>query len=350
MKFRFIPIAAWALVPCALFFSSCGETPGMAGEPEIWRFAIEESAGSVQDAYAQAFKARIEEKSGGVVSVSVYPYGTLGTSDHVTEQLAMGTVQFAMASPGHLGKLIPEVQVFLLHFLLTDDEALNERILGDPAVLAAFDELYREKGLSLLSIFSEGWMVWTTRKPVQTPEDFAGVKIRTMTSPLLLAAYEAYGASPTPLPYGEVYSALQLNMIDAQENPVFAIQEMSFYEVVDYLIFANHAPFIATAVTNAEFMEGLTPTRRAMVLETIAELRPQVLDIQQRFNAERLELMRKKKPELQIIADLTVEERATFRAASRPVIDRYLSLAGPRGQAMLDVLRAAILRAGGKPA
>jgi len=349
MKFKFTPLVAWALLPCALSFSSCGAVPGDALEPEIWRFAIEESAGSVQDAYARAFKARIEEKSGGAVSVSVYPYGTLGTSDHVTEQLAMGTIQFAMASPGHLGKLIPEVQVFLLHFLLTDDEATNERILGDPEVLAAFDELYREKGLSLLSIFSEGWMVWTTRKPVRTPEDFEGVKIRTMTSPLLLAAYEAYGASPTPLPYGEVYSALQLNMIDAQVNPVFAIQEMSFYEVVDYLIFANHAPFIATAVANAEFLEGLSPTRRAMVLETVAELRPHVLEIQQRFNAERLELMRERKPELQIIADLTAEERAAFRAASQPVVDRYLELAGPRGQAMLDVLHAATSRAGDLP-
>lgn len=349
MKFQFVHPAAWLLFPCALFFSSCGAVPGNPLEPEIWRFAIEESAGSVQDAYAQAFKSRIEEKSGGAVSVSVYPYGTLGTSDHVTEQLAMGTVQFAMASPGHLGKLMPEVQVFLLHFLLTDDEAINERILGDPAVLAAFDELYREKGLALLSIFSEGWMVWTTRKPVRTPDDFRGVKIRTMTSPLLLAAYEAYGASPTPLPYGEVYSALQLNMIDAQVNPVFAIQEMSFYEVVDYLIFANHAPFIATAVANAEFMEGLTPTRRAMVLETIAELRPHALEIQQRFNAERLELMRERKPELQVVADLSAEERAAFRAASRPVVDRYLALAGPRGQDMLDALRAATLRASNVP-
>lgn len=350
MKFQFTHPAAWLLFSCALLFSSCGAVPGKAGEPEIWRFAIEESAGSVQDAYAQAFKARIEAKSGGAVSVSVYPYGTLGTSEQVTEQLAMGTVQFAMASPGHLGKLIPEVQVFLLHFLLTEDEAINERILGDPAVLAAFDELYREKGFSLLSIFSEGWMVWTTRKPVRTPADFEGVKIRTMTSPLLLAAYEAYGASPTPLPYGEVYSALQLNMIDAQVNPVFAIQEMSFYEVVDYLIFANHAPFIATAAANAEFMENLTPARRAMVRETVVELRPAALEIQQRFNGERLELMREKKPELQIIADLTVEERAAFRAASRSVVDRYLALAGPRGQAMLDALHAAILRAGGDPA
>lgn len=313
--------------------------------PEQWRFAIEESVGSVQDAYARQFKSIIEARSKGEVEVSIYPYGTLGTSDQVTELLAMGTVQFAMASPGHLGKLIPEVQVFLLHFLLSDDEERNERILADPTVHAAFDALYREKGLSLLSIFSEGWMVWTTRKPIRAPEDFRGVKIRTMTSPLLLAAYEAYGASPTPLAYGEVYSALQLNMIDAQVNPVFAIQEMSFYEVVDYLIFAKHAPFISTAAVNEEFMDSLAPERRQWVLDAVTELRLFNLDLQRRFNAERLDLIKEKKPDIQIIESLSEEERARFRAASAPVVDRFLALAGPRGQDILDVLRDAARRA-----
>lgn len=343
-RMRFLLQAA-AFAPLVLL-ASC--TPGLARKnaPEPWRFAIEETRGSVQDAYAQKFKELIERKSGGAIEVAVYPYGTLGTSDHVTEQLAMGTVQFAMASPGHLGKLIPEVQVFLLHFLLSDDEAVNNRALGDPALKAAFDGLYAEKGLALLSILSEGWMVWTTQAPVRRPADFAGVKIRTMTSPLLLAAYQAYGASPTPLPYGEVYSALQLNMIDAQVNPVFAIEEMSFYEVVNYLIFAKHAPFVTTVVSNEAFLAGLSKERRSMVLETIAELQPYNLAVQRGFNAARLEIIKEKKPSIKIIADLTEEERGAFRAASQPVYAQFASMAGPRGQAMLDAVRAAVARAG----
>lgn len=332
-----------ALLP-ALLLSCRGQTGGAADRVQ-WRFAIEETQGSVQDAYAQEFKRRIETKSGGAIEVLVYPYGTLGTSDHVTEQLAMNTVQFAMASPGHLGKLIPEVQAFLLHFLLTDDEATNNRALGDPDLKAAFDALYEEKGLALLSILSEGWMVWTTQKPVRRPEDFDGVKIRTMTSPLLLAAYRAYGASPTPLPYGEVYSALQLNMIDAQVNPVFAIQEMSFYEVVEYLIFAHHAPFITTAVSNSAFLADLPDDQRRMVLDTVRELQSFNLEVQQRFNAERLEIIKERKPSIRIIADLSDAERAAFREASRPVYDQFLTMAGPRGAAMLDAIRAAVERA-----
>jgi len=316
-----------------------------AGAPVRWHFAIEETQGSVQDEYAQEFKRRIEKKSGGAIEVSVYPYGTLGTSDQVTELLAMGTVQFAMASPGHLGTLIPEVQVFLLHFLLTDDEATNNRALGDPALKKAFDALYEEKGLALLSILSEGWMVWTTQEPVRTPADFAGVKMRTMTTPLLLAAYQAYGANPTPLPYGEVYSALQLNMIDAQVNPVFAIQEMSFYEVVNFLIFARHAPFVTTVASNSEFLAALKESDRALVVETIRELQPFNLEVQQRFNKERLALIKESKPDIEIIANLTEEERAAFREASQPVYDQFVAMAGPRGAAMLEEVRAAVARA-----
>jgi tripartite ATP-independent transporter DctP family solute receptor len=311
-------------------------------EQEHWRFAIEETQGSVQDAYAQRFKQLIEERSDGEIQVDVYPYGTLGTSDQVTELLGMGTVQFAMASPGHMGTLIPEVQVFLLHFVLSEDPAVNQEVLSDPGIVATFDDLYAEKGLELLSIYQEGWMVWTTQKPIRTPEDFKGVKIRVMTSPLLLAAYKEYGASPTPLPYGEVYSALQLNMIDAQVNPIFAIQEMSFYEVTDYLIFGGHAPYITTAVTNRDFMEGLSPERRAMVKDVIAELDDYIFEKQRDYNEKRLDMIKESKPSIKIIDDLTDQERAVFRDASMAVREQFVDIAGPRGREVLDQLIATV--------
>jgi len=334
-----------AIVAAFLLALLSGCTLQEGAAREHWRFAIEETAGSVQDAYAQEFKRRIEEKSKGEIAVSVYPYGTLGTSDQVTELLGMGAVQFAMASPGHLGTLIPEVQVFLLHFVLSDDPAANEAALNDTALRAELNVLYGEKGLRLLSVFSEGWMVWTAQKPLRRPADFAGVKLRVMTSPLLLAAYEAYGASPTPLPYGEVYSALQLNMIDGQVNPVFAIQEMSFYEVCDWMISPRHAPFVATAAANQEFYEALSPERRLLVDETIEELRPFIVEEQQRYNEERMDIIRARKPELNIIEALTEEERAEFRDASLGVRDQFIASTGPRGERVLNLLLRAVKRA-----
>jgi TRAP-type C4-dicarboxylate transport system substrate-binding protein len=306
-------------------------------EGEVWRFAIEETRGSVQDAYAQRFAERIEAATDGEVDVIVYPYGTLGTSDHITEQLHNGTLELATASPGHLGKLIPELQVFLLHYALPDTAAEARSVLADPRVVAMLDALYREKGLRYLAAFSEGWQVWTTRKPIRSPEDFEGVKFRVMTSPLLVAAYQAYGASPTPLPYSEVYGALQLRMIDGQVNPIFAIQEMSFYEVTDYLVFAGQAQFFTTVAANPEWIESLPSERRELLFATIADLGTEIAEIEERYNRERLDIIRERRPEIQVI-ELTPEERARFREASLPVRDVYLDMAGPRGHELLELL------------
>jgi len=198
--------------------------------------------------------------------------------------------------------------------------------------------------LELLALLPEGWMVWTTQKPIRRPEDFEGVKIRTMTSPLLLAAYEAYGASPQAMPYGEVYSSLQLNMIDAQVNPVFAIEEMSFYEVTSHMVFAKPAPFMTTFVSNADFLAGLDPKHRAMLLEVVEDLEPFLFDLQQRTNVERLDLIRERKPEI-VMVELTEEERAAFRERSAPVRAQFAQTFGERSGAVLSALVSAVERA-----
>lgn len=324
-----------------LVLGSCGarEEGG-----EVWRFAIEETRGSVHDAYARRFAEIIDERTGGEVRVVVYPYGTLGTSSHVTEQLNMGTLQLAMTSPGHLGKLIPEVQAFLLHFVFSEDPAINARALGDPSVREFLDRLYAEKGLAFMTAFSEGWMVWTTQEPVRAPADLAGVRFRVMTSPLLVAAFDAYGAQPTPLPYSEVYSALQLGMVEAQANPIFAIEEMSFYEVTEQLIFPRHAEYYTTLAANPEWLASLSPERRRLVQNTVDQMQVEIVEIVERYNRERLDTIRREKPEMGIV-ELSLAERELFRARAVEVREQYLEMAGPRGAELLDTIEGALDRA-----
>ncbi len=331
---RLLAVAGIAL---GLLTTACGPRRTGPGGETIWRFAIEETQGSVQDAYAQRFKELIEERSDGAIDLKVYPYGTLGTSDQMTEQLHNGTIEFVMSSPGHLGKLIPEVQVFLLHFIFSDDPKVNNRVLRDPELIRTFDELYEEKGLKLLTFFSEGWMVWTADRPIQSPEDFSGVKFRVMTSPLLIEAYDAYGASPTPLPYSEVYSGLQLSMIDGQVNPVFAIEEMSFYEVSETMIFPKHAPFITSAVTGEEFFDNLPAERQELIEGVVRDLQDEIYEIQTRFNRERLETIKEREPDLQIIR-LSEQQREVFREASLPVRETFVDRVGPKGEEILDLI------------
>ena len=337
---------------------------------ETWRFAIEESTGSVQHKYALRFKELIEERTGGQVEVIVYPYGTLGTSTHMTEQLNLGVIEFAMASPGSLGKFIPELQAFLLHFVLPVDERQTKRMLSDPELVADLDQLYAPKNLKLLSIYSEGEMVWTLKKEVRTPDDFQGVKMRVMTSPILLAAYDAYGASATPMPYSEVYSGLQLNMIDGQVNPVFAIERQKFHEVTSCMVFPGHASFITTCAANRRFIDRLAPERRELVADVIAELNDYIFDVQTRLQTERLKTILRDKSRQQqpltVIGDLdefvdsltaderqelidenefvtlrpalTEVEREQFRAASEEVRDVYQEIGGTQSGDVLDRL------------
>jgi tripartite ATP-independent transporter DctP family solute receptor len=313
-----------------------------------WKFAIEEIDGSVQDAYAQEFKRLIEEKSGGETTVTVYAYGTLGTSADLTELVTQGAIQFANASPGHLGTLVPEIQVFSIPYLLSSDNEANKKVLTESAVIyETLQADFNDKGLQLLTMYPEGEMVWTTNREIRTPEDFDNFKMRTMVSPLLVAAYEAYGASPTPMPYGEVYGGLQLGQIDGQVNPIFAIEEMKFYEVSDYMIFSGEQQFVTTVVSNSDwYLADITDEERAMLNETLAELADYIFTVQDQFNQERLEKIKQSKPDMKIV-ELSEEEKAAFRERAQQVRETYVETVGGNAQQVLDTLEAELKAAEG---
>lgn len=314
-----------------------------------WRFALEEIQGSVQDAYAQEFKRRVEEGSQGRVEVQVYPYGALGTSAQLTELVQNQAIQFAFASPGHLGAVIPEVQVFSLHFIFSDNNAVNKSVLANSqAINQLLAQAYAEKNLELLSIVPEGWMVWTGDRALNTPEAFKDFKIRTMTSPLLVEAYRAYGANPTPMPYSEVYSGLQLKQIDGQVNPIFAIEEMSFYEVQTHMTFARQAQFVTSLVANKTFFDGLPQDLQKLVKQVRTELVDHIYDVQHDFNQSRLQKI-KENSDIKMV-ELTEAEREAFRKASLDVRQTYVEQAGQRGQEVLNTLLAEIKAAETKAA
>lgn len=331
---RRLPAKISALVAGALL-----ATASQAALAEEWKFAIEEIEGSVQDAYAQEFKKRIEEKTGGEVTVTIYPYGTLGTSADLTELVTQGAILFANSSPGHLGTLVPEIQVFSIPYLLSENNEVNKKVLTEsPVIYDKLQAAFEEKGLRLLTMYPEGEMVWTTNKEIRSPEDFANFKMRTMVSPMLVAAYEAYGASPTPMPYGEVYGALQLGQVDGQVNPIFAIEEMKFYEVTDYMIWSGEQQFTTTVVTNSDwYAADLSDEHRQVLDETIAELADFIFEVQDQYNQERLEKIKQDKPDIQII-ELTAEERAAFEERAQSVRDAYVEMVGGDAQEVLDAL------------
>ncbi|MDX5401848.1 MAG: TRAP transporter substrate-binding protein DctP, partial [Rhodobacterales bacterium] len=174
-----------------------------AAQAETWRYAFEEALDEVQGVFAQKFKEEVEANSDH--EVQLFPYGTLGESADIMEQAQAGILQFVDQSPGFTGSLIPEAQVFFVPYLLPqDEEQLFEFFRTSKAINEMFPELYAEQGLELLTMFPEGEVVITTKEPVTSPADLNEVKVRVMTNPLLVESYRAFGATPTPLPWGEV--------------------------------------------------------------------------------------------------------------------------------------------------
>lgn len=311
-------------------------------QAETWRFALEEIEGSVQDQYAQKFAEEISSRTNGDVTVQVYPYGALGTSQDLTELTANGSLQFAFASPGHLATMVPGMGVFNLPYLLSQRDEVNKQVLTDGTVV--YERLapqLEERNLKLITMFPEGDMVWTSNKEIRTPEDASNVKMRVMTSPILTDSYRAMGFSPTPMPYGEVYGGLQLGQIDAQVNPVFAIEEMKFYEVQDYMIWAGQQQFTTSVVAHQGFYEGLSDDRRAMVDEVVAELNDYIFEVQNTFNQERLETIKAEKPGITMI-ELTEDERAAFRERAMAARDTFVEMTGDEGRAIMEALQQEI--------
>jgi TRAP-type C4-dicarboxylate transport system substrate-binding protein len=331
------------LLTVILLLAGCSDSPAPVssdnnGEkpsyPVTWRFALEEIEGSVQHRYALELKDRIESISDGNIIVDIFPYGSIGTSLQLTELVREGSVHLAFASPGHLANVVPEVGVFTLHYLLSDNEEVNRDVLASDNLKQLFHKPYEERGLKLLGFVPEGWMVWTANKPLRSPADFDGLTIRTMTSDIAEETYKTYGATPSQTPFSQVYSDLQLRRIDGQANPVFAIEEMGFYEVQGVMTFARPAQFVSSVVSNNSWFDALPQDQRHWLKDALDDIAPLVYDVQAELNASRLDTITENSS-IRVV-ELTREERSRFREASLPAREAYTRIAGERGEAILD--------------
>lgn len=309
---------------------------------EEWKFAIEEIPGSIMDSYAQEFKKRIEAATHGDVRVKVYHLGSLGTPTEMVEQAADGVVQFTNVAVGNLGTIVPESQVFLLPYTLPSDPAKVSKLLASShAIRTDLGKDFEDKGLKLHTLYSEGPQVWTTNRAIHTPADLKNFKMRVIVSPILLKGYEDLGASPTPLPFGEVYGALQLKQVDGQVNPVSTIEEMKFYEVTDYMIWAGEQNLVTSVVSGSDWYDSQTPARQKLISDTLSGMQDYIHGVVNRFNQQKLAQIKASKPGIKMIR-LTDAERAVFRKRSQATHAAYVAMAGERGQKLLTELSAEV--------
>lgn len=316
-----------------------------AASAETWRYAHEEAVDEVQGVFAQKFKESIEANSDH--TVQIFPFGTLGESADIMEQAQAGILQFVDQSPGFTGALIPEAQVFFVPYLLPQDEETLQTFFSESkAINEMFPELYAEQGLELLTMFPEGEVCMTTQEPVTSPADLNEVKFRVMTNPLLVESYRAFGATPTPLPWGEVYGALQTGIIQGQENPGFFLESTKMYEVTDVITCIGHNNFTTAVMANKDFFDGLSEDDQKVVQDAIDAAFDYILDYQSGLQEEALAKIAEAKPEMQINI-LSEEERKPFMETASQVEDAFIEMTGESGKRILDQMKADLAAAAG---
>lgn len=305
---------------------------------DTWRYAFEESLEEVQGVFAQKFKDEVEANTDH--TIQLFPYGTLGESADIMEQTQSGILQFVNQSPGFTGALIPEAQVFFVPYLLpTDQEQLARFYKESKAINEDFKGIYAEQGLELLKMYPEGEVAMTTKDPVTSCADLDEVKFRVMTNPLLVESYRAFGATPTPLPWGEVYGGLQTNIIQGQENPTFFLFSTKIYEVTDHITYAGHNNFTTAIMANKDFYDGLSAADQKAIQAAAETAYDYIVDYQEGLAEQELAKIKEAKPEMTVTV-LSDEQRQCFKEAAPEVEAKFIEMTGERGKAILEQMKA----------
>ncbi|WP_277674276.1 TRAP transporter substrate-binding protein DctP [Piscibacillus halophilus] len=303
--------------------SSEGSGDGEFEEQE-WQFVTEELQGEVQYEYAAEFASRIEEKTDGAITVEPLEYGALGSEVDQAQLLQQGGVEMAVMSPGFTGGQVPDGQIFSLHYFFPADPELTQEVLTNSEALNTdLRAKYEEHNISPLSFWTEGSMAWTSNVGIESPSDWEGLNMRVQESPLMRETYDAYGATVQSLSWGELYTALDRETVDAQENPLFFIESASFHEVQDTVTISNHNNYIAMTTVNTDWYNGLSDGEKDLIDETVAEMQEWVFDEQKQQNEAGLQAIEEDTENPTEIIRLTDEQIAEFKEAAEPVHEFY---------------------------
>lgn len=219
---------------------------------------------------AQKFAELVAEKTAGQVRIELYPNSTIGNDRDMAEGLQLGSVDFALIA-GVLGNFEPSFQILELPFLIKDEEHLKKIVYG-PIGEELFDRLLQSSDIRGLAYWERGPRHLTTKFSVNSVEDVQGLKMRVPEIPAFVAVWKAIGANPTPMAWGEVYSSLQQDVIDAQENPVPYIYAAHVYEVQSHLAMTAHKfEYVTLSMSNTTY-EKLTPEQQKAVEEAAQEV------------------------------------------------------------------------------
>jgi tripartite ATP-independent transporter DctP family solute receptor len=229
--------------------------------------ATEGAFTSIEGAFSTVFKAMVEAKTEGKVRVDVFPAGQLGGQRELAESTKLGNIEASFVSDAVLSGFVPKAMIFSMPYLFMDTFEPYRLFNSDWGKELKQDSV-KLVGLRILQAGGFGFRSLTNNKRVvKTPNEAVGLKIRVMESPVPMAMLKGLGASPTPIPITELYTALQLGVIDGQENPPIVLTTYKLHEVQKFMTLNKHQLGTALVVMNEKFYQKLPKEYQAVVDE-----------------------------------------------------------------------------------
>lgn len=266
-------------------------------------------------------KEVLDEEGDGRFDVQIFPNATVGDDREMIEGLQMGTLDATIPAVGVVSNFVSEFEILNFPFLFPNEEVADE-VLGGPAGKELLDKLQeQDQGLIGVDYWEQGFLHLTNNShEVKTLDDINGLKIRSIENEIQLETLRALGANPTPMPWSELFTALQQGVVDGQQNPIANIYSAKFYEVQDYLTLTNHLYGPSIFLVSEIFWNKLSEEDQALVEKAIKAGNDEAKRIMRGENEKQLQEM---EDYGLTVTELDESELEKMQDAVQPVIDQY---------------------------
>ena len=268
------------------------------------------------------FKNQVEQHSNGRLKVQIFPSNQLGSIRESLEGLKMGIHQMDFVSTGGVPSFFPEIQCLDMPYMF-DDRATAWATFDGPFGQELAEACVKKTGMRILGIGENGFRNFVTKKKqIKSPADLKGLKIRTMENPAHMTLVKALGANPTPIPWGETYTAVQQGVVEGLELPITLIDVIKFYQVTKYIILDRHIYDPLFFFINEKFFQGLPADLKTIISNAIREM----VVIQRGFMAHSDDVasLENLKKHGMVIYSPSEAEKAEFRKLTQPAVSEFI--------------------------
>ena len=297
-------------------------------------FGIVDSEEQATYKAAVKFKEAVEAESNGNITIDIYPNGTLGGDTDSAEGVSQGTMQMACPVTSAFTAYDDKWGIFDMPFIFDSAEICFKAMDGELGQELA--KTLDSQNIKILGYAYNGARsVTNNKRPINTPDDLAGIKIRVMESPTYIDLFNTLGANATPMAYSELFTGLQQNTVDAEENSPDNVYKAKFYEVQKYYSLTEHVHSPFGMIISKDFYEGL-PADYQQIIDTNAKKYLVDWEREEQLRADESSLEELKKIGMEV-NEITPENLQLFKDKLAPMYEKYESVVG---KDILDLARS----------